>query len=129
MTTVHITDCERKQSNQPTNQPTNQALTARDSPQIADSPLGGPVPLAELCPLSRLREFDIDGAGLEGPLPGGFGACFPELRELDLSYNELTGEIPAEITDAKSLQEFKVDYNRLTGELPAGLGGMPKIQW
>lgn len=82
-----------------------------------------------MCPLSRLIEFDIDGAGLEGALPGGFGACFPELRELDLSYNELTGAIPAEITGAKSLQEFKVDYNRLSGELPAGLGGLPKIQW
>jgi hypothetical protein len=135
VTTVHVTDCENanKPTNQPTNQPTttqppNQPTTAHDL-KIAVSPLGGPVPLAELCPLSRLREFDIDGGGLEGPLPGGFGACFPELREIDLSYNELTGEIPAEITGAKSLQEFKVDYNRLTGKLPAGLGGMPKIQW
>ncbi len=74
-------------------------------------------------------QHNNSSAALEGPLPGGFAACFPALRELDLSYNELTGEIPAEITEAKSLQEFKVDYNRLSGSLPAGLGGLPKIQW
>lgn len=58
---------------------------------ITDYSIEGAVPLEELCPLSGLVEFDVDGGLLAGPIPTGFARCFPELRELDLSYNRLTG--------------------------------------
>jgi hypothetical protein len=51
----------------------------------------GPVPLAELCPLTGLVEFDVDGGDLTGTIPSGFAACYPQLVEIDLSYNRLTG--------------------------------------
>lgn len=33
----------------------------------------------------------MDGGALTGPIPTGFAQCYPELTELDLSYNFLTG--------------------------------------
>ena len=35
----------------------------------ADLGLTGPVPFAELCPLKHLRELDLDGNKLTGPIP------------------------------------------------------------
>ncbi len=37
------------------------------------------------------QEFDLDGGNLVGTIPAGYVDCFPSLRELDLSYNKLTG--------------------------------------
>jgi hypothetical protein len=44
------------------------------------------VPFAELCPLKHLRELDLDGNKLTGPLPDWAPHCWPKLRELDLSW-------------------------------------------
>lgn len=46
-------------------------------------------PASPTCPSSQ--EFDVDGGQLSGPIPADFARCFPELTELDLSYNFLTG--------------------------------------
>lgn len=50
-------------------------------------------PTLRLYPLQprASAEFDVDGGRLTGPIPTGFAQCFPELIELDLSYNSLTG--------------------------------------
>ncbi|KAF8015641.1 hypothetical protein BT93_H1227 [Corymbia citriodora subsp. variegata] len=40
------------------------------------------------------------------------------LEALDLSQNQLSGEIPQELTQLTSLVVFNVSYNRLTGPIP-----------
>ncbi|KAL4436980.1 hypothetical protein ABPG75_004119 [Micractinium tetrahymenae] len=96
---------------------------------ITDYSIEGAVPLAELCPLKSLREFDVDGGKLTGPIPAGFAQCFPELIELDLSYNSLTGTLPREIADNKNLEQFKVEHNQLVGSIPPEYGAMPALSW
>ena len=39
-----------------------------------------------LCPLRHLRELDLDGSWLTGPIPRWIATCFPNLKELDLSF-------------------------------------------
>lgn len=96
---------------------------------ITDYSIEGAVPLPELCPLASLREFDVDGGRLTGPIPTGFAQCFPELIELDLSYNSLTGTLPREIADIRALEQFKVEHNVLSGSIPPEYGTMPALSW
>ncbi|KIY97941.1 hypothetical protein MNEG_10022 [Monoraphidium neglectum] len=53
---------------------------------ITDVNIDGPVP-RELCMFHNLREFDLDGGHLTGPIPIWVKDCFPKLEEFDLSYN------------------------------------------
>ena len=39
--------------------------------------------------MTHLRELDLDGGNLVGPVPHLLGECFPDLEELDLSYNRV----------------------------------------
>jgi hypothetical protein len=43
----------------------------------------------ELCLFPHLRELDLDGGHLDGPIPDWLPGCFPALEELDLSYNKV----------------------------------------
>ncbi|PRW34079.1 glycoside hydrolase isoform A [Chlorella sorokiniana] len=96
---------------------------------ITDYSIEGEVPIKELCPLKGLREFDVDGGKLTGPIPTEFATCFPIVREIDLSYNFLTGTLPKEIADVAILQQFKVENNRLKGTIPPEYGRMAKLNW
>ncbi|KAF8063774.1 AP-4 complex subunit sigma [Scenedesmus sp. PABB004] len=88
---------------------------------ITDVRLDGPVP-RELCALRHVREFDLDGGHLTGPIPHWLGECFPMMEELDLSYNRLTGTLPAYLADLPVLSEVKVEDNTLIGTIPPELG-------
>jgi hypothetical protein len=57
---------------------------------ICDTHIDGPVP-RELCAFSKLRELDLDGGHLTGPIPEWLVDCFQGLAELDLSYNRVGG--------------------------------------
>lgn len=50
-----------------------------------------------------LQEFDVDDCSLTGTIPTGFYTCFPDLIEIDLSYNKLTGKSIAGSTAALRL--------------------------
>ena len=96
---------------------------------ITDYHVEGSLPLKELCPLTRLRQFDVDGNNFVGSIPTEWSECFDDLREIDLSFNELTGTIPPEIAKVVNLEEFKVDYNQLEGSIPPEFGSMAKLHW
>eukprot|EP01023_Acetabularia_acetabulum_P023869 TRINITY_DN231_c1_g1_i1.p1 TRINITY_DN231_c1_g1~~TRINITY_DN231_c1_g1_i1.p1 ORF type:complete len:281 (+),score=49.54 TRINITY_DN231_c1_g1_i1:180-1022(+) len=94
---------------------------------LSDLKLDGPIP-RELCLFKELRELDLDGGRLSGPIPDWIGLCFPSLAELDISYNRLSGTIPEFVAEMKTLQEFEVRYNRLKGTIPASMGSMPLLR-
>ncbi|CAG9466355.1 unnamed protein product [Pedinophyceae sp. YPF-701] len=101
---------------------------------LSDLKLDGPIP-EELCLFSRLRELDLDGGRLESEpgtghaVPEWVPDCFPDLAELDLSYNRLSGTIPGGIFEKfPQLEEFEISNNRVEGTLPANMGAARKLR-
>ena len=56
---------------------------------ITDQRLTGPVP-QQACLFRNLKELDLDGGRLSGTIPEFLTTCFPDLNELDLSYNQVS---------------------------------------
>lgn len=82
-----------------------------------------------LCPFRHLRELDLDGGRLVGPIPDFIGACFPHLLELDLSHNQLSGSVPADIwRGVPNLEQAKLEDNRLTGTIPSELASLGNLR-
>ena len=50
------------------------------------------------------------------------------VTHLDLSFNQLTGEIPAELGSLTSLTQLSLDVNQLTGEIPVELGSLTNLE-
>ena len=51
------------------------------------------------------------------------------VTELDLSWNELTGPIPAALGDLTNLESLFLGSNRLTGPIPSSLGRLSNLRW
>ncbi|KAG2485326.1 hypothetical protein HYH03_015908 [Edaphochlamys debaryana] len=94
---------------------------------ITDQQLEGPVP-REICYLQYLRELDLDGSNFNGPFPEFVFDCMPQLQELDLSYNRLTGMLPTSISSVTRLQEFKVEYNEFMGPIPKAFADLANLR-
>ena len=81
--------------------------------------LGGPIPSSVP---SHVVMLDLPGNALNGTL--SFSLIHSALRSLDLSSNEITGTIPANLFSAYSGSEkpiFHFNNNRLSGPIPATL--------
>ena len=46
---------------------------------------------------------------------------------MDLNYNDLSGEIPAELGSLSNLAELYLSANELSGEIPAELGSLSNL--
>ncbi|CAL9066969.1 brassinosteroid LRR receptor kinase BRL2-like [Musa acuminata AAA Group] len=75
------------------------------------------VPTLKTCDFTRL----YSGAALSD------WTHYQTLEYLDLSYNELYGNIPEEFGDMVVLQVLDLAHNRLTGEIPATLGRLRNL--
>ena len=64
---------------------------------------------------------------LAGELPAELGSL-TNLIKLDLSSNELTGSIPPELGSLTNLKELYLGGNRLTGDIPAELGDLASLE-
>ena len=85
--------------------------------------------LDALCAFSHLRELDLDGGRLTGPIPRWLGRRFPELTELDLSHNRLSGAIPRGVwRGLPKLRQVKLEDNRLTGAIPRELAALADLR-
>ena len=71
---------------------------------------------------------DWSGVTASNIVNGGVvGECV--VRRLDLSYNQLSGEIPAELANLAHLYDLDLSDNQLSGEIPAELGNLPNLGW
>ncbi|KAM3696224.1 hypothetical protein ACJW31_06G022000 [Castanea mollissima] len=68
----------------------------------------------ELCDLRRSLP-DLDIFGLQN------------LRELNLRYNQLSGEIPSSFSSLKALSYLDLSVNNLNGPIPASFGNLTKV--
>ncbi|KAM3744068.1 hypothetical protein ACB098_06G024000 [Castanea mollissima] len=50
------------------------------------------------------------------------------LRTIDLSKNNLSGEIPKEMTSLQGLQSLNLSFNNLTGRIPENIGAMGSLE-
>ena len=50
------------------------------------------------------------------------------VTELGLPYNNLSGEIPAELGSLSSLGRLILHHNELSGEIPTWLGSLSKLE-
>ncbi|TXG53143.1 hypothetical protein EZV62_022312 [Acer yangbiense] len=76
--------------------------------------LNGEIP-ANLSNIATLSRFAANQNNFSGKIPDGLTR---NLKNLDLSYNKLTGLIPPELLSQPNLQTVDMSYNKLEGQLP-----------
>ena len=76
----------------------------------------------------RVKWLNLGYNGLTGEIPAELGTL-ANLRHLDLSGNSLTGEIPAELGNLANLEQLWLGLNGLTGEIPPKLGDLAKLRY
>ncbi|KAJ0909679.1 putative non-specific serine/threonine protein kinase [Helianthus annuus] len=73
--------------------------------------------------LGLVTLLDLSSNNLSGQIPSEL-TTLHKLKSLNLSRNQLTGRIPNKIGDMKSLESFDLSANYLSGELPMSLSGL-----
>ncbi|KAL5989494.1 hypothetical protein ACLOJK_010386 [Asimina triloba] len=94
--------------------------------ELYNNSLSGPLP-SGMGNLTALRRFDASMNDLEGEIPDEL--CRLPLESLNLYENLLEGELPASIARSPNLYELRLFGNRLTGALPADLGSNSPLLW
>ncbi|KAI3752659.1 hypothetical protein L2E82_24694 [Cichorium intybus] len=78
----------------------------------------GEIPKDYFASMTSLKKIWFDGNKFTGEIPSSI-AQLPNLVELHLEDNQFSGEIPA--IGQRGLESVNLSYNNLTGEIPLGL--------
>ena len=70
--------------------------------------------------------MDLSFNDLSGEIPAELGSL-SNLTQLALDFNELSGEIPAELGSLSNLTQLALDFNDLSGEIPPELGSLSNL--
>jgi len=70
------------------------------------------------------EEIHLDDNAFSGPIPTTFGS--PELRELYLGGNLLTGQIPQDLGHLENIEILRLDSNKIKGTIPDSIGSLLK---
>ena len=79
-------------------------------------------------PEGNVGAVDLSGNNLSGTIPAELGSLL-NLLGIDLSYNQLTGSIPPELVNPAGLRVFCLRGNMLSGEIPPGLGNLSQLEY
>jgi Leucine-rich repeat (LRR) protein len=80
----------------------------------------------EVLKLEKLYWLYLSNCSLGGRIPEGLGNL-TLLKNLELSYNQFSGEIPGDIVKLKNLWQLELYFNFLTGTLPVGFGNLTSL--
>uniref|UniRef100_F6H520 non-specific serine/threonine protein kinase n=1 Tax=Vitis vinifera TaxID=29760 RepID=F6H520_VITVI len=89
--------------------------------------LTGSIP-ATIFNISSLLNISLSYNSLSGNLPMVMCNTNPKLKELNLSSNHLSGEIPTSLSQCIKLQVISLSYNEFTGSIPKGIGNLVELQ-
>ncbi|KAK1570738.1 hypothetical protein Q3G72_006414 [Acer saccharum] len=81
---------------------------------LSENNLNGGIP-ANLSNIATLSRFAANENNFSGQIPDGLTRY---LKNLDLSYNKLSGLIPPELLSQPNLQTVDMSYNKLEGPIP-----------
>ncbi|KAL5995095.1 hypothetical protein ACLOJK_025153 [Asimina triloba] len=70
--------------------------------------------------------LDLRGNHLSGQIPDEIGAC-SSLKSLDMSFNDIYGDIPFSISKLKQLESLSLQGNKLSGPIPPVIGLMQAL--
>ena len=93
---------------------------------LSSNGLSGPLP-AELAQLPELRQLLLAGNDLTGSVPRTMGDL-DRLEWLDLAWNDLGGTIPGELGGLSALRHLRLDGNTLSGPVPPELGELDRLE-
>ena len=75
----------------------------------------------------HVSSINLSGNNLSGQIPAELFSL-SQLASLYLSYNSLTGEIPQTVGNAEELINLELSHNGLTGPLPESFYGLRKLE-
>ncbi|KMZ56322.1 hypothetical protein ZOSMA_97G00910, partial [Zostera marina] len=75
----------------------------------------------------NLKVFHGSNNDFSGELPVDMGVGFPNVQELLLDMNGLSGHIPTSVGRLQSLNNMNLSKNKLTGQIPSSMGSIPVL--
>ncbi|KFK29383.1 hypothetical protein AALP_AA7G126400 [Arabis alpina] len=95
---------------------------------LSENLLVGPLPKSLPFKLPNLRDLEISGNNLSDSIPASFGE-FRKLEKLNLAGNFLSGTIPASLGNVSTLRELKLAYNLFSpSRIPSQLGNLTELR-
>ncbi|KAL3744880.1 hypothetical protein ACJRO7_014053 [Eucalyptus globulus] len=99
-------------------------MEALEHLNLAMNLLTGEIP-GSIFILRNLSELYVFTTNVSGSIPRAVSAA--NLRVIDLSYNNLTGNIPEDFGKLKNLSSLNLEFNQLSGRIPEGFGRLPAL--
>ncbi|CAN8287964.1 unnamed protein product [Cochlearia groenlandica] len=90
--------------------------------------ISGSVPVS-LTNCTNLRVLDLSSNGFTGKLPSSFCSLqsSPSLEKLLIANNYLSGTVPKELSNCRSLKTIDLSFNSLTGPIPNEIWSLPNL--
>lgn len=80
----------------------------------------------EISKLPQLNELHLSSNQISGKIPTGLGSC-QELTIIEMGHNFLTGSIPTSLGSLPTLKTLNLSHNNLSGFIPIELGGLQQL--
>ncbi|KAG6404440.1 hypothetical protein SASPL_136688 [Salvia splendens] len=104
-------------------------LTVIESIHLYDNSLSGSLP-RDICRhngLQKLKVLDLSRNELKGDIPSSLDQC-PQLQTIRLRDNNFSGHVPKEIGNITQLKELDLSINSLTGVIPEKIFHLDNLQ-
>ncbi|KAL8482249.1 hypothetical protein ACS0TY_028412 [Phlomoides rotata] len=78
--------------------------------------------------MSSMIEINLRFNNISGKLPYNICSNTPKLRIMSFSWNQLNGEIPANIHKCRGLEDLRLPINHFSGDIPREIGSLSMLR-